>query len=130
MLRDIELSFIDRSYLKTHSFDQIQFTGWPEDGIPETTKPTTDLIKVIFEMISNKSQDSKILVHGKIGVGRTGTFIALLELLDMLEAKLSEFKQLNRIMPQQTEKIIEETSLDIFNTVFRLRKQRCEMVNL
>ena len=116
--------------MKTHSFDQIQFTGWPDDGVPATTKPITDLIKVIFEIISNKSQDSKILVHGKLGVGRTGTFIALLELLDMLEAKLSEFKQLNRIMPQQTEKIIEETSLDIFNTVFRLRKQRCEMVSL
>ena len=112
-----------------HCFDHFQFTGWPENGTPNTTKPIIDLIKEIFEMISQKKEDSKILVHSSLGVGRTGTFIALLELLDMLDAKLSEFKQLNRIMPQQTSRIIEETSIDIFNTVFRLRKQRCEMVS-
>ena len=114
---------------KLHSFDHFQFTGWPENGTPNTAKPIIDLIKEIFEMISKKKEDSKILVHSSLGVGRTGTFIALLELLDILDAKLSEFKQLNRIMPQQTSRIIDETSLDIFNTVFRLRKQRCEMVS-
>ena len=116
-------------YENPHTFDQLQYIGWPELGTPNTAKQTLQLVKEILQMLSVQGTNSKILVHGSLGVGRTGTFIALLELLDSLDAKLSEFQQLERFIPKQADSIIEEANLDIFNCVFNMRKQRCEMVS-
>ena len=116
-------------YDNPRTFHQLQYIGWPEHGTPNTTKQTVDLVKEILEMLTVQGTTSKILVHGSLGVGRTGTFIALLELLDSLDAKLSEFQQLERFIPKQADSIIEEANLDIFNCVINLRKQRCEMVS-
>ena len=53
---------------------------------------------------------SKVVVHCSAGVGRTGTFIALYRLVDMIKAGL-----------------ITDT-VDIYNEVFQLRSDRCWMV--
>ena len=88
-----------------------------------------DVVKAIFKLLASmkKKHHVKILVHGSSGVGRTGTFIALFELMEVLDAKLCEYKQQESYIPVKGNNI-KEASVDIFNCVFNLRKQRCEMV--
>ena len=54
---------------------------------------------------------STVVVHCSAGVGRTGSFIALYRLMEMIESGL-----------------ITDT-VDVFNEVFQLRSDRCSMVD-
>ena len=108
---------------------QFQYTDWEDHRVPKSPDPILSIIrKMRLEIRSLQISSARILVHCSNGMGQTGTFIALLELLDSLDAKLSEFQQLERFIPKQADSIIEEANLDIFNCVFNMRKQRCEMV--
>ena len=83
------------------------------------------LIRKLFKTLETKKGAVKILVHGSTGVGRTGTFIALFELMEIFDSRLCEYKQLESSAHNKTDNA---EKLDIFNSVFNLRKQRCEMV--
>ena len=116
-------------YSHEHAFDHLQYVGWPDFGAPETTAPIISLVKAVRKLVTAKTKDVKILVHCSAGVGRTGTFLALYELMEIIDTKLTEYKQLERFISVKA-KDIEEGSIDIFNTVFNLRKQRCKMVGI
>ena len=72
--------------------------------------------------VPKKQPKINILVHGSAGVGRTGTFIALykiMEQLDYLVPKYDFAKEVNK-----------DKTIDILNTVFKLRSKRVFMVSL
>lgn len=53
----------------------MQYIGWPDQGIPETSAP---LMRMIQNMGKSKfSVQAPIVVHCSGGIGRTGVFIAL-----------------------------------------------------
>ena len=83
------------------------------------------LIRKLFKTLETKKGAVKILVHGSTGAGRTGTFIALFELMEIFDSRLCEYKQLESSAHNKTDNA---EKMDIFNSVFNLRKQRCEMV--
>ena len=83
------------------------------------------LIRKLFKALETKKGAVKILVHGSTGVGRTGTFIALFELMEIFDSRLCEYKQLESSAHNKTDNA---EKMDIFNSVFNLRKQRCRMV--
>ncbi|XP_077206220.1 receptor-type tyrosine-protein phosphatase epsilon isoform X2 [Paroedura picta] len=102
-----------RDFLITHSQEkhgrvvrQFHFHGWPEIGIPSEGKGMIDLIAAVQKQ-QQQTGNHPITVHCSAGAGRTGTFIALSNILERVKA---------------------EGLLDVFQAVKSLRLQRPHMV--
>ena len=50
-------------------------------------------------------------------------------MMEIIDTKFAEYKRLEGDTPIKASEI-EEVAVDIFNTVFNLRKQRCDMVSI
>ena len=61
-----------------------QFTGWPDHGVPRG--PQLAQFMSFVNLFDRQAGDSKTMVHCKAGVGRTGTFIVLRQLLSGIRA--------------------------------------------
>ncbi len=61
-----------------------QFTGWPDHGVPRG--PELDQFMAFVNLFDRQAGDDKTMVHCKAGVGRTGTFIVLRQLLGGIRA--------------------------------------------
>ena len=110
-----------------HSIKHFQYIGWPDHGAPKRTKSIIALAKVVRKIVASEKSNVKLLVHCAAGVGRTGTFIALYQLMEILDEKVAKHK-LGNPAASDNRNNLEELTVDIFNTVFDLRKKRCEMV--
>uniref|UniRef100_A0A1A7X9E5 Receptor-type tyrosine-protein phosphatase kappa n=1 Tax=Iconisemion striatum TaxID=60296 RepID=A0A1A7X9E5_9TELE len=84
----------------------IHFHGWPEIGIPAEGRGMIDIIAAV-QRHQQQSGNRPIVVHCSAGAGRTGTFVALSNILERVKA---------------------EGLLDVFQTVKSLRMQRPHMV--
>ncbi|XP_075468358.1 receptor-type tyrosine-protein phosphatase epsilon isoform X3 [Ascaphus truei] len=91
---------------QAHLVRQFHFHGWPEIGIPAEGKGMIDLIGAVQKQ-QQQTGNHPIIVHCSAGAGRTGTFIALSNILERVKA---------------------EGLLDVFQTVKSLRMQRPHMV--
>ncbi|KAK0068671.1 receptor-type tyrosine-protein phosphatase epsilon, partial [Biomphalaria pfeifferi] len=70
VIRKLEISVTGEA---THNLTQYHFTSWPDKGVPATAWSLVD-----FEQrVSFHLTQRPIVVHCSAGVGRTGTFIAL-----------------------------------------------------
>ncbi|XP_059168918.1 receptor-type tyrosine-protein phosphatase epsilon-like [Physella acuta] len=91
----------------THHFTQFHFTSWPDKGVPLTPWGLVD-----FEQrVALGSTSRPIVVHCSAGVGRTGTFIALRNVMREAEdtGKINCFKTVaklrqDRVLMVQTAK--------------------------
>lgn len=100
--------------------DQYHYCGWPDHGLPVDTSPLMHMLQVARENVALKGA-SKLLVHCSAGVGRTGTFIALTNLMGMCE-QLSKGLFVLRFL------LALEQRISVFRTVRLLREQRVMMV--
>ncbi|XP_069755759.1 receptor-type tyrosine-protein phosphatase epsilon isoform X2 [Narcine bancroftii] len=103
-LRDLTVTNTTEN--KERTVRQFHFHDWPEIGIPSEGKGMIDLIAAVQKQ-QQKSGNHPIIVHCSAGAGRTGTFIALSNILERVKA---------------------EGLLDVFQTVKSLRMQRPHMV--
>ncbi|XP_026119279.1 receptor-type tyrosine-protein phosphatase epsilon isoform X1 [Carassius auratus] len=103
-IRDMLLSYASEK--QTRLVRQFHFHGWPEIGIPSDGKGMIDIIAAVQKQ-QQQSGNNPIVVHCSAGAGRTGTFIALSNILERVKA---------------------EGLLDVFQTVKSLRTQRPHMV--
>uniref|UniRef100_A0A674C5G4 Receptor-type tyrosine-protein phosphatase epsilon n=1 Tax=Salmo trutta TaxID=8032 RepID=A0A674C5G4_SALTR len=94
------------TFSQTRLVRHFHFHGWPEIGIPAEGKGMIDIIASVQRQ-QQQSGNHPIIVHCSAGAGRTGTFIALSNILERVKA---------------------EGLLDVFQTVKSLRMQRPHMV--
>jgi len=88
---------------------QIQYTNWPDHGVPRYTKTFLELIH-----LSNDSNTSKgpLLVHCSAGVGRTGTFVVVHSLMK------------EKVKPSTKD----SNTINVFHYILELRKDRPNMI--
>ncbi|XP_006890630.1 PREDICTED: receptor-type tyrosine-protein phosphatase V-like [Elephantulus edwardii] len=86
---------------------QLQFTTWPDHSIPESPNALLTFVALVRKQVRAFKGPGPILVHCSAGVGRTGTFVALMRLLQQLE---------------------QEQMVDVFNAVHALRLHRPLMI--
>ncbi|XP_075894507.1 receptor-type tyrosine-protein phosphatase epsilon-like isoform X2 [Nelusetta ayraudi] len=103
-LKDMMLTY--RPEKQSQHVRLFHFHGWPEIGIPAEGRGMIDLIAAVQRQ-QQQSGNRPIIVHCSAGAGRTGTFIALSNILERVKA---------------------EGLLDVFQTVKSLRMQRPHMV--
>ncbi|CAL1577606.1 unnamed protein product [Knipowitschia caucasica] len=84
---------------------QLHFTSWPDFGVPFTPIGMLKFLKKVKNI--NPSYAGPIVVHCSAGVGRTGTFIVIDSMIDMMHM---------------------EQRLDVFGFVSRIREQRCQLI--
>ncbi|XP_052474060.1 tyrosine-protein phosphatase non-receptor type 23 isoform X1 [Carassius gibelio] len=107
--RMIELEYRDQSLKRT--VVHLQFTSWPELGLPESK---TNLIHFIQEVhghyLLQRPLHTPVIVHCSSGVGRTGAFCLLYAALQEIEAGngIPDLIQLVRKMRQQRKNMLQE----------------------
>uniref|UniRef100_A0A5S6QYN0 protein-tyrosine-phosphatase n=1 Tax=Trichuris muris TaxID=70415 RepID=A0A5S6QYN0_TRIMR len=82
------------------------FTAWPDFGVPDQPKVVIDFVR-LFRAQVNSVAHKPVVVHCSAGVGRSGTFIALDQLLQSVRSA---------------------DIIDVFGTVYQMRKERVWMV--
>ncbi|KAH9508789.1 hypothetical protein Btru_050063 [Bulinus truncatus] len=87
----------------SHDIVQFHFTSWPDNGVPESPWALVDFLL----RVSSLTTINPPVVHCSAGVGRTGTYIALHNIVN---------------------EALETGRVDFFNTVTRLREDRMYMV--
>ncbi|XP_072041031.1 receptor-type tyrosine-protein phosphatase T-like [Amphiura filiformis] len=98
--RTFDVQFCD----STMTVEQLQFLGWASgDDVPDKVES----LVVLANLVQEKHKDGPITVHCLDGVGRSGTFCALMSELD---------------------RINEEKMIDVFQSVRGMRKCRPGMV--
>ena len=85
---------------------QFHFIAWPDHGVPDNCAVMLNFIRRVRKL-HPYSNPCPLLVHCSAGVGRTGTFIVLDTMLERMK---------------------EEDTLNIYDYVTKLRKQRVLMV--
>jgi receptor-type tyrosine-protein phosphatase F len=86
---------------------QLQFTAWPDHGVPEHPAPFLMFLKRVKAL--NAADAGPIIVHCSAGVGRTGCFI---------------------VIDSMIERMRHEKTIDIYGHVTCLRAQRNYMVQV
>ncbi|ELU01337.1 hypothetical protein CAPTEDRAFT_121691 [Capitella teleta] len=81
------------------------YHSWPDMKAPNKTGSIVPFVRLIRAKV--QLDGGPLLVHCSAGVGRTGTFIALDHLMQHIE---------------------EHDDIDIYGTVYQMRKHRCMMV--
>jgi len=90
----------------------LQLTDWPDKSIPGNTGHLVQLVQLTHVLMTTHNtgpQSGPLLVHCSAGVGRTGTFICVDQIMNNLDS-------------------VQSSDLDIFYAVYQLRKQRFYMV--
>jgi len=55
----------------------LQFTGWPDFGVPQTPAEIVDLVRVTDYFRTRLGWERPVVTHCSAGIGRAGTFIAI-----------------------------------------------------
>ena len=86
----------------------LQLTDWPDRSTPGTGSDLVTIVQLTHVLLTTHSlgpDTGPLLVHCSAGVGRTGTFICVDQIMRQLDT-------------------VPCNELDIFHTVYQLRKQR------
>ena len=91
----------------------LQLTDWPDRSAPGHAGHLVQLVQLTHVMLNThtagpQGQGGPLLVHCSAGVGRTGTFICVDQIINNIDSSHSS----------------PCTEVDIFHTVYQLRKQR------
>ncbi|XP_068250952.1 receptor-type tyrosine-protein phosphatase F-like isoform X6 [Palaemon carinicauda] len=82
---ETEIDFIFRTFILTNNeeirkIQQYQFTTWPDHGVPESPRGVAQMI----HSIRGEPLTGPIVVHCSAGIGRTGTILLVLGVMDQI----------------------------------------------
>ena len=97
---------MNKSDAPVHEVSLFHYLGWPDHGVPANAISMINFIKCVRKSHPYSKEDIMV-VHCSAGVGRTGTFITLDYMLERIKS---------------------EKSINIYEIVSGLRKQRVLMV--
>ena len=126
-LLDTRDNDIKRKTGKSKEITHLHYVGWPDYGVPEQNDHIVNLVKDVRSIIKedyDRNKRCNVLVHCSAGVGRTGTFIALYQMMEKIETMIEN----RSVMAQDNDAVAENQTLNIFTTVLQLRSKRVEMV--
>jgi len=92
---------------------QMHYTEWPDFGVPTTTHTIRELIRLVDlfkERSLSRSLNGPIIAHCSAGIGRCGTFYAILICLEKFADGMTI------------------ADIDLVDTITEMRKYRCGMV--
>lgn len=74
---------------ETRIFTHYQYTQWEDKGTisEDNFSNLANFVRIIFKLADQKNQEIKnsvLLIHCKAGIGRSGTFLALLFIYEKL----------------------------------------------
>ena len=100
--------------------------------MPKSTQPILNLVrKLKQEICSLQLSSTKILVQCSYGVGQTGTFIALYQLIKILDDKIDKmFRKSKKDIIDNASFYLYDITIDVFETVLHLRSKRINMVSI
>jgi len=100
---------------KTREIAHFQWEGWPDQGVPSRRQYET-LLYLIRKIIHRRKYGPQpVIVHCSAGIGRSGTLVAIHNLIQIIQ-----------LYHSQKEEIVDEEKwrLSVFSVVRRLREQR------
>jgi len=68
---------------ETHNIIHFHFISWPDHGVPEISEPLLDMA-IIADQLTPPTQDTPTVVHCSAGVGRTGTYVIINSILEII----------------------------------------------
>lgn len=101
-MTEMKVSRNDTSRIVRH----FHFTTWPDFGVPEPPSTLVKFVRAFREKV-HPSSNHPIIAHCSAGVGRSGTFIAIDRILQIIR---------------------NHDTVDIFGIVCEMRRERCHMV--
>lgn len=70
---------------EVHYIDHLQYTGWPDHGVPQDMVSFYDFLHYFRKLRANYSEYVLPVIHCSAGIGRTGTLISLDMIFDFIE---------------------------------------------
>ncbi|KAJ8040309.1 Receptor-type tyrosine-protein phosphatase T [Holothuria leucospilota] len=105
VVRKLSLHHLKEKEKEIHQVHQFHFLTWPDMLVPKEVTPVLEFVKQVKQ--ASKEKKTPTLVHCSAGIGRTGTFIALSCLMDVL---------------------MKEKVISVFDFVENMRENRINMV--
>ncbi|KAF9437879.1 hypothetical protein BGZ76_010756 [Entomortierella beljakovae] len=84
LVRQLKLRHIAHPQSEERDITQIQYTGWPDFGVPETPLEVLRVIQLANEFNNPASSAGPMVVHCSAGCGRTGAFCVIDSILTEL----------------------------------------------
>lgn len=142
VIRKLILSHAAHPFAPLHEITQVQYSCWPDFGVPAHPAQVLGLIEqcdAIVRSYSTSSDPSEpeprgqrpVVVHCSAGCGRTGTFCTVDSVLDMLKRQRRKKADMSQHggMNADEEAWVDRDDVDLVaKTVEELRDQRLSMV--
>lgn len=95
LVRQLKLSQRNQPESEERSITQIQYTGWPDFGVPETPLEVLRVVQLANEYNVPLATAGPMVVHCSAGCGRTGAFCVIDSILSELQERPESVMQPN-----------------------------------
>ncbi|KAI8595100.1 protein-tyrosine phosphatase-like protein [Dissophora ornata] len=87
LVRQLKLKHLAGPESEERNITQVQYTGWPDYGVPETPLEVLRVIQLANEYNTPVSSAGPMVVHCSAGCGRTGAFCVIDSILTELQER-------------------------------------------
>ncbi|KAG0307185.1 hypothetical protein BGZ99_001515 [Dissophora globulifera] len=95
LVRELRLRHMHRPEAEERTITQIQYSGWPDFGVPETPLEVLSVIRLANKYNTPEGVAGPMVVHCSAGCGRTGAFCVIDSILTELEERSDAIMQPN-----------------------------------